>query len=85
MQLTSLEAYREIQPYLGNAQRQVMDIMSMFRLTGMTNMEIAKQLGWSINRVTPRVKELRDKGLVKEIGKRCCTVTGRKAIVWKQA
>jgi hypothetical protein len=38
-----------------------------------------------INRVTPRVFELREIGLVEEVGKRKCHDTGGTAIAWKAA
>lgn len=40
-------------------------------------------LGWEINRITPRIFELREKKLVVEASKRKCKVTGRTAIAWK--
>ena len=49
----------------------------------MTNMEVASALHWSINRVTPRVFELRDAGLVVSNGKRRCGVTGNTSYAWK--
>jgi hypothetical protein len=36
-----------------------------------------------INRITPRRGELLALGLVEEVGKRKCRVTGRTAIAWK--
>jgi hypothetical protein len=36
-----------------------------------------------INTITPRVFELRQIGLVEEVGKRKCRVTDRTAIAWK--
>lgn len=80
-QTTSRRAWREeIQPHLGERQEAVLDA-----LTGdMTNSEIAAKLGASINTITPRIFELRAKGLVTEFTKRKCRVTGRTAISWKQ-
>lgn len=48
-----------------------------------TNSEIAKGLGWPINTVTPRVKELRTIGIVVDGGIRACGITGRNAHVWR--
>ena len=47
-------------------------------------MEIAEILGWSINRITGRVFELREKGFLKEESKRFCSITGSLAISWKR-
>ena len=44
-----------------------------------TNMELAQELGWSINRVTPRTLELRHMGVLKRVGVRQCNVTHKTA------
>lgn len=81
IQETSLEAYKVLIPELGNLQEIVYDTITSH--PGMSNHDIARYLSWEINRVTPRVKELRDKGLVivshhKEDG-----ITGRRVLCWK--
>jgi len=48
---------------------------------GLTAMELSNLLGWSINRITPRLKELRDLGYVSSGSIRKCTVTGSNASV----
>jgi hypothetical protein len=48
-----------------------------------TNAELAAQLGWTINRVTPRILELRTMGLVLDTGRRTCTITRSSAHAWK--
>jgi hypothetical protein len=48
-----------------------------------TNSEISASLKWSINRVTPRVHELREKNLVEQVSERACKITGRKVIAWR--
>ena len=48
-----------------------------------TNTELADDLHWPINTVTPRVKELRGHFLVVEMCKRKCYITGRTAIEWR--
>ena len=80
MKDTSLMAYIEVHPTLGDRQARVLSLLE--RGERLTNMEIAQALGWSINRVTPRVKELRELGLVKLDGYRECSVTGRTACLW---
>ena len=85
IQDTSLEAYREIQAKLGNRQKQILYWIrrSTKEQGNVTNMELADAIGWSINRVTPRVYELRKKGKVVLDEKRRCTVTGRRACAWR--
>lgn len=81
---TSLTAYRTlVQPKLTEKQRAVLSVFEMFPHTNFTNAEIARELGWTINRVTPRTGELRKwrtdrKGnkyppLLEEKEKRLCT------------
>lgn len=77
---TSRQAFATVIPFLGEKQARV---LSVLRHTGpLTNNEIARELGWQINRVTPRVKELRDMKLVFEMGRRTCRVTGFNVLVW---
>lgn len=86
VQQTSLLAYRErVLPHLGESQRAVLEVVVDATGKGfdMTNMEIAQVLRWSINRVTPRVLELRERGLVVEHGRRACGVTGNLALAWR--
>ena len=86
IQETSLQAYREIQPTLSQKQTIIYNVLvdATRKRFDMTNMEIAKLLGWSINRVTPRVWELRhDLHLVVLSQRRHCGVTKRNAMAWK--
>lgn len=79
---TSLLAYvSEVEQTLGFRQQAVLTIINV--LMSATNSEIAKALGWSINRVTPRVFELRQLGYVVVDEKRPCLVTGRMAYAWR--
>lgn len=82
-QQTSLEAYIEAtkQPELGRKQQIVFDVIRSRE--GISNNEIAKILGWPINTVTPRTKELRSKGFVVGQYTRLCSVTGRRVIPWR--
>lgn len=80
IQQTSLEAYEIIRPELNERQSIVYELLK--RYNGLTNTEIGNFLGWGINRVTPRVFELRKKGLVFEKGKRKCSITGFNVIEW---
>jgi len=68
MKQTSLEAYRKVLPKIGTRQRDVLEVIRNHE--GITNCEIAEELGWSINRITGRVLELREMGLVEDAGVR---------------
>ena len=59
---TSKEAYKGIVPILGETQTTVLS--ALVYLKEATNAEIADFLDWSINRVTPRIFELREEGYV---------------------
>lgn len=76
-QNTSLAAYASIVYNLGSKQWAVFNAL---KTKSMTNQEIADYLNWPINCVTGRCKELRERGVVVEEGKK--EVNGRKAIVW---
>ena len=78
---TSLNPYLlEVEPTLGDRHKKV---LQAFKERGeLTNSELAAHLDWSINRVTPRVFELRKKGLISRSSMRPCKVTGRSATVW---
>jgi len=85
VQETSLEAYRTILPALGLKQAIIHKLLADATRNGfdMTNMEIAEALHWSINRVTPRVLELRRFGMVVLSQVRDCGVTENRAMAWK--
>ena len=57
---TSREAYYKVK--LGKNQQIVLDTLGDLGIA--SNQDIADKLGWSINRVTGRMKELRDDGYV---------------------
>lgn len=81
VQFTSLEAYfGEIKPDLGRRQTEVLE---MFTRGSFTNAELAFAMNLPINSITPRVFELRQKGLIVEDCVRKCKSTGRNAKVWK--
>ena len=81
---TSLEAYyNEIIPIMGLRQLEVLKALET--IVNASNMMIATHLGWSINRVTPRINELRKSNppLVIESGVYKCQITNRKVNYWK--
>ena len=86
MQSTSLEAYRSrVLPCLAQSQAVVYELLCQASRNkmDMTNMEVASALHWSINRITPRVLELRELGLVVLSQRRRCGCTGNRAKSWK--
>ncbi len=60
---TSLFAYRSIAGRLGDKQSLVLSRIE--EIQPCSNKQIAKSLGWEINRVTGRVNELAKMGLIK--------------------
>jgi len=80
-QETSQEAFKSIKHKLSKAQDQVLDVLKHY--SDLTNMEIATHLEWEINRVVPRVYELRKKGKVIQSQVRQCDITHRDVIAWK--
>jgi transcription initiation factor IIE alpha subunit len=84
VQSTSVGIYlTEVVSTLHGRHKQVVEAMK--RGKNHTNSELSEILGWSINRVTPRVKELREREVVVEDERRECKVTGRYVIAWKLA
>ena len=80
MMQTQLESYRLIQPELSFRQRQVYDALSRMPCT---NRELTNRLGLPINSITGRVKELRDKGMVRLNGKKYDSITNREVAEWR--
>mgnify|MGYP001575402117 CR=1 FL=1 len=80
VQETSREAfYTEVIPNLGERQKSVLEA---FGDEAYTNLELSRRLGWEINCVTPRVLELRQKGLIDEHCRRPDEITGRRSVCW---
>ena len=78
---TSLEAYEEVLKNLGECQAKVLQAFKELGLA--TNQECANHLCWGINRVTPRVLELRRMKVLEYVETRKDKVTGRNAMVWR--
>lgn len=76
---TSQEAYNDIFESLGHRQRQVFDKLKAIEPA--RNKKIALELSMPINEITPRINELRYKGMVKEAFK--AEYDGRKVIFWE--
>jgi len=85
VQQTSLDAYKKILPELPRCRRQVLQVFIWNPYRDYTNLEVARELGWEINCVTPRVLELRKMGYLKLSRKRSCHITGNTAMAWRLA
>ncbi|QGJ88819.1 helix-turn-helix DNA binding domain protein [Mycobacterium phage Yecey3] len=83
IQDTSREAYDALQPVLNERQTEVFDVIREFG--ALCNSDIAELLDVPISYVTPRVGELRKKGLVVESHRAIYLPTNRKVIHWKAA
>lgn len=79
IQSTSQEAYDSIVETLGNRQYAVFSMLKMIEPA--CNKAIANELYMPINEITPRIKELRYKGVVEQAFK--ADYDGRKVIFWK--
>jgi transcription initiation factor IIE alpha subunit len=82
IQDTSLEAYLQIQPHLKPCQQRIFRFMQTCRDRDFTNKQLAYELRWPINTVTPRILELRRMGLV-VFSKIIVQENGRRAMAWK--
>ena len=80
---TSMAAYRSLEwsGKLSKQQRIVHDFMSANAQRDYTRQELGDALQMSINRICGRVKELVDCGVLEEVGRRECRVTGENANV----
>ena len=81
IQQTSVEAYKSILPELGLMQQTVYD--AIIEHPGMSNHDISRYLHIEINKITPRVKELRDYGLVSFSHYKKDAITNRRVMCWK--
>ena len=83
---TQLEAFHALQNLSGK-RKIVYDEIKRFtkdpRYRGLSNREIADRLGWEINRVTGRVTELFDRGMILTKETRLNASTNRQHTVWK--
>lgn len=81
---TSLKAYiNEVAPTLGARQIAVLEVYEHADGKDFTNEELAAALEWGVNRITPRVLELRNLGILEESRKRKCGITGREVHAWR--
>ena len=80
----SKESYQQLfdDGVISKRHAQVLKVLKM-DLGQATNRMIAKKLDWDINRVTGRVSELREKGLVENAGDYYDSSTNRTVNLWK--
>ena len=81
IRITSLKAYADVLETLGERQTQVYRALKDLRSAN--NLMIAERMCLPINSVTPRIKELRDLGVVRAHHKAYCPKTQRLTIFWK--
>jgi DNA-binding MarR family transcriptional regulator len=84
MNIKSIESYKKLydEGVISKRQAQVLKVLAV-DLKQATNRMIAKHLDWDINRVTGRVSELREKGLVEHAGDFYDSATERTVNLWK--
>jgi len=80
IQDTSLEAYNVLLPELGKMQTMIYNVLKVY--PNSSNHDLSEILEKPINSVTPRVKELRDKGLVICTSHKIDTITKRRVMCW---
>lgn len=81
---TSLKSYlNEIAPTLGARQIAILEVFERNPEKDYSNSELTEALGWKINQVTGRVKELRNYGILELSRERSCFVTGRHVSAWR--
>lgn len=78
---TSLDAFTDIQPELGDRQKLV--LAGIKELKSPTNLELSVHLKIPINQVTPRTNELVKLGIVTEHEKRECQISHRTVWSWR--
>jgi hypothetical protein len=70
-------------PRSGTQRAKVLEVIRGARQAGLTDQEIAVELGLVENSVRPRRLELADDGLIADSGERRETTGGNPAIVWR--
>ena len=82
VQQTSLFTFKsDVLPNIGETQRIVFEAIEKHP-EGITDMELARELGWERTSINGRRNELANMCLVVELEQRPCKITGRKAIAW---
>jgi len=79
---TAREAYKSIQPELGERQQQVYDCISQAKRP-ICDLEGSKHLGLPISSYVARRNELVEMGIVKEYTRSVNPETGKRVIYWQ--
>lgn len=82
---TSRAAAASIEPATGTKRAAVQAFILGRGDTGATNEEVAEGLGFLLQTVCARCRELQGSGAVRDSGKRRVTRSGRDAVVWVAA
>lgn len=78
---TQLAAYDELQPTVSEKRKRVLDVIAK---SPSALFDICSILGWPVNRVSGRVTELAEQGLIVDSGSRKINpASGKKGIVWR--
>ncbi len=78
---TQMDSFLELQKTLSEKQKTVYQVLGVHGPK--TNRQIAKHLGWDINRVTGRVTELVNLGMVTSTNTVLDQETNRTVTLWK--
>ena len=80
MRRTSIDAFNAVvaSGAIGKLQKEAYRVL--YNEGPLTGQELARQA--KIAGLWKRLSELKDSGVIQEVGKRHCTVTGRMALVW---
>ena len=78
---TQVNSLKQLKPTVASKRQTVHNVIAYLKPA--TNRNIAKHLGWDINRVTGRVTELVNLGVVKADGTHKDKETNRTVTVWK--
>ena len=78
---TQVDSFKKLKNTLSAKRREVYNVI--VRGQEITNRKIAQDLDWDINRVTGRVTELVNLGLVTTAGTHWDTDTNRTVTLWK--
>ena len=78
---TQVDSLKQLKPTVASKRQTVYNVINYLKPA--TNRNIAKHLGWDINRVTGRVTELVNLGKVKASGTHKDNETNRTVTVWE--
>jgi hypothetical protein len=80
---TSIESYKLTQPILGKKQTEMHEFFLQHPTIKFTDKNLAYNLKWTINTVTPRRGELLNMGLIEEAGVIFDHATKRPVTTWR--